>query len=129
MPANAAAPGAIQTSLMRHTPHQELAERGWLDSAGNRVDGPGPEWRTVEQGAATTVWAAVAPELEGVGGKYLDNCAIAEPWTGEGEVPFGFYAPYAPWTLITPSGSGSCRRSSQRASLKHTPNKYTAPVK
>jgi NAD(P)-dependent dehydrogenase (short-subunit alcohol dehydrogenase family) len=93
--ANAVTPGAIQTNLMRHMPHEELAERGWLDSAGNRVNGPGPEWKTIEQGAATTVWAAVAPELEGVGGKYLDNCAIAEPWTGEGEVPFGFYAPFA----------------------------------
>ena len=95
VPANAVAPGAIQTSLMRHMPREELAERGWLDSAGNRVNGPGPEWKTVEQGAATTVWAAVAPQLQGVGGKYLDNCAIAEPWTGQGEVPFGFYAPYA----------------------------------
>jgi NAD(P)-dependent dehydrogenase (short-subunit alcohol dehydrogenase family) len=94
-PANAVAPGAIQTSLMRHIPHEELAERGWLDSAGNRINGPGPEWKTVEQGAATTVWAAVAPELQGVGGKYLDNCAIAEPWTGPGEVPYGSYAPYA----------------------------------
>jgi len=80
---------------MRHMPHEELAERGWLDSAGNRINGPGPEWKTVEQGAATTVWAAVAPELRGVGAKYLDNCAIAQPWTGPGEVPFGFYAPYA----------------------------------
>jgi NAD(P)-dependent dehydrogenase (short-subunit alcohol dehydrogenase family) len=95
MPANAVAPGSIQTNLMRHMPREELAERGWLDSAGNRVNGPGPEWKTVEQGAATTVWAAVAPELQGVGGKYLDNCAIAEPWTGPGEVAFGFYAPYA----------------------------------
>ena len=76
-------------------PHEELAERGWLDAAGNRVNGPGPEWKSIEQGAATTVWAAVAPELEGAGGKYLDNCAIAEPWTGEGEVPYGRYAPYA----------------------------------
>lgn len=95
MAANAVAPGAIQTSLMRHMPHGELAERGWLDSAGNRVNGPGPEWRTVGQGAATTVWAAVAPQLRGVGGKYLDNCAIAGPWTGQGEVPYGFHAPYA----------------------------------
>jgi len=57
--ANAVAPGAIQTSLMRHMPQEELAARGWLDSAGNRVNGPGPEWKTIEQGAATTVWAAV----------------------------------------------------------------------
>jgi NAD(P)-dependent dehydrogenase (short-subunit alcohol dehydrogenase family) len=93
VPANAVAPGAIHTPLMRHMPPEELAERGWLDSAGNRVNGPG--WKTVEQGAATTVWAAVAPELDGVGGQYLDDCAIAEPWTAEGEVPFGHYAPYA----------------------------------
>jgi NAD(P)-dependent dehydrogenase (short-subunit alcohol dehydrogenase family) len=95
IPANAVVPGAIHTALMRHMPQGELSERGWLDSAGNRVNGPGPEWKTVEEGAATTVWAAVGPELEGTGGKYLDNCAIAEPWTGPGEVPFGFYAPYA----------------------------------
>jgi NAD(P)-dependent dehydrogenase (short-subunit alcohol dehydrogenase family) len=93
VPANAVAPGSIHTSLMRHMPREELAERGWLDSAGNRVNGPG--WKTVEQGAATTVWAAVAPELDGVGGQYLDNCAVAEPWTADGEVPFGYYAPYA----------------------------------
>jgi len=79
---------------MRHLPQPELAARGWLDQDGNRVNGPGPGWKTVEEGAATTVWAAVAPELEGVGGKYLDNCAIGQPWTGEGEVPFGYYAPY-----------------------------------
>lgn len=95
MPANAVAPGAIHTPLMRHMPREELAARGWLDPAGDRVNGPGPGWKTIEQGAATTVWAAVAPELEGAGGKYLDNCAAAQPWTGQGEVPFGFYAPYA----------------------------------
>jgi len=95
LPANAVAPGAIQTPLMRHLPMRELAARGWLDQDGNRVNGPGPEWKTVEEGAATTVWAAVAPELAGVGGKYLDNCAVGQVWTGEGEVPFGYYAPYA----------------------------------
>jgi len=56
---------------------------------------PSPRCAGTEGHAATTVWAAVAPELEGVGGKYLDNCAIAEAWTGQGDVPFGFYAPYA----------------------------------
>src|ERR1700758_2605971 len=45
MPANAVAPGSIQTSLMRHMPHEELAGRGWLDSAGNRINGPGPSGR------------------------------------------------------------------------------------
>jgi hypothetical protein len=35
-------------------------------------------WKTIEQGAATTVWAATAPELDGEGGRYLEDCAIAE---------------------------------------------------
>jgi NAD(P)-dependent dehydrogenase (short-subunit alcohol dehydrogenase family) len=74
MSANAVAPGAIQTNRMRHMPHGELAERGWLDAAETGINELGPEWKIVEQGA-TTVWAAVAPELQGVGGKYLDNRA------------------------------------------------------
>ncbi|OGM46537.1 short-chain dehydrogenase/reductase [Aspergillus bombycis] len=34
-------------------------------------------WKSLEQGAATTVWAAVGRELEGQGGKYLAECAEA----------------------------------------------------
>lgn len=94
VPANAVMPGAVHTGLMRHMPAEEMAERGWLDAAGNRVNA-GRGWKSVEEGAATTVWAAVAPELNGVGGQYLDNCAVGEPWTGTGEVPHGYYAPYA----------------------------------
>ena len=54
-----------------------------------------PGWKTPEQGAATSIWAAVAPELDGVGGKYLEDCAIAEPWTKDGDPPFGYYLPHA----------------------------------
>lgn len=39
--------------------------------------------KTPEQGASTTVWAAVAPELEGVGGKYLEDCQFAKLYTKE----------------------------------------------
>ena len=41
------------------------------------------KFKTVEQGASTTVWAAVAPELEGVGGKYLEDCQISKLSTPE----------------------------------------------
>ncbi|KAE8137721.1 hypothetical protein BDV38DRAFT_292645 [Aspergillus pseudotamarii] len=34
-------------------------------------------WKSLEQGAATTVWAAVGRELEGKGGKFLAGCAEA----------------------------------------------------
>ena len=36
--------------------------------------------KSVEQGAATTVWGATSNSLEGQGGKYLEDCQIAEPW-------------------------------------------------
>lgn len=39
--------------------------------------------KSLEQGASTTVWAAVAPELEGVGGKYLEDCKISKLSTKE----------------------------------------------
>ncbi|HVV20572.1 MAG TPA: SDR family NAD(P)-dependent oxidoreductase [Pseudonocardiaceae bacterium] len=91
--ANAVMPGAIMTDLMRHMSPADLADRGWVDDHGRpRTDMPG--WKTVPQGAATTVWAAVAPELAGVGGRYLDNCAVGRPWTADGEPPHGFYLPY-----------------------------------
>jgi predicted RNA-binding protein YlxR (DUF448 family) len=42
------------------------------------------KFKTVEQGAATTVWAATAPELEGRGGFYCEDCHIAERTEVEG---------------------------------------------
>ncbi|MCO5993840.1 SDR family NAD(P)-dependent oxidoreductase [Actinoallomurus rhizosphaericola] len=86
--ANAVMPGAIRTGLQRHMSQEELAARGW-DTA------TPPGWKTPEQGAATIIWAAVAPELDGVGGRLLDDCAIAEPWTADDDPPLGTYLPYA----------------------------------
>jgi NAD(P)-dependent dehydrogenase (short-subunit alcohol dehydrogenase family) len=92
--ANSLMPGAIMTNLQRHIPGRELTAMGWADADGRKVAPPG--WKTVEQGAATSVWAAVAPELDGLGGHYLENCAVAQPWTGlDGNVPNGYYRPYA----------------------------------
>ena len=35
-------------------------------------------WKTIPQGAATSCWAATAPELEGKGGVYCEDCHVAE---------------------------------------------------
>ena len=43
----------------------------------------------VEQGAATSVWGATAPELDGRGGLYLENCGVAEPAAGT-DAPGGY---------------------------------------
>lgn len=89
---NCVMPGAIHTDLMRHMNRAEMDSRGWLDADGNfNSDG----WKTPEQGAATSIWAAVAPELTGTSGRYLEDCAIAEPWTQGGPPPRGHYLPYA----------------------------------
>lgn len=59
--ANAVMPGAIRTGLQRHLRDHDLAPRGW-STADTTSDAAG--WKTPEQGAATSIWAAVAPELE-----------------------------------------------------------------
>lgn len=88
--ANAVMPGGIMTPLQRHLPHEEMVALGWIDEKTGKIrDG----FKTPEQGASTSVWAAVGPELEGVGGLYLENCGQAAPWTAE--TPWAGVMPHA----------------------------------
>ena len=80
--ANAVMPGGIMTPLQRYLPKEEMVAMGWMDEEGNVREG----FKTPEQGASTSVWAAVGEELEGVGGLYLEDCAEAGPWTKENPV-------------------------------------------
>ncbi len=73
--ANAVMPGGIFTPLQRHLPQEEMIAMGWMDSSGTPAKG----FKTPEQGASTSVWAALGVELEGVGGLYLEDCAEALP--------------------------------------------------
>ena len=86
---NAVMPGGIMTGLQKHMSRESQLAMGWFDESGKVNE----RFKSTAQGAATSIWAAVAPELEGVGGKYLENCAIAEPWTEE--QPMQGYLPYA----------------------------------
>ncbi|MFF7047466.1 SDR family NAD(P)-dependent oxidoreductase [Streptomyces griseorubiginosus] len=70
-------PGGILTPLQRHLPKAEMVERGWIDEQGNALNPSG--FKSPEQGAATQVWAATSPQLDGMGGVYLEDCDIAEP--------------------------------------------------
>lgn len=70
--ANAVMPGGIWTNLQRHwDPEVLAATKARAAAAGFRA-------KTPEQGAATTVFAATSPLLEGVGGLYLEDCSEAE---------------------------------------------------
>jgi len=68
-------PGGIMTPLQRFLDPEEMKASGWFDEDGN----PSPRFKTPEQGAATTTWAATSPQLEGMGGVYCEDCDIAEP--------------------------------------------------
>jgi NAD(P)-dependent dehydrogenase (short-subunit alcohol dehydrogenase family) len=68
-------PGGIMTPLQRHLPREEMIAAGWMDANGT----PDARFKSTEQGAATTVWAATSPALDGMGGVYLEDVDIAEP--------------------------------------------------
>ena len=68
--ANAVHPGGIMTGLQKFLPLEEMRALGWLKPDDTPLD----IFKTPEQGASTSVWAATAPELEGRGGRYLEDC-------------------------------------------------------
>ncbi|KAL2683444.1 hypothetical protein Neosp_007914 [[Neocosmospora] mangrovei] len=63
-------PGGISTNLQKHIPVE--VKRSWVENKDiyNFM-------KSVEQGAATTIVAAVSKEWEGMGGKYLEDCRPA----------------------------------------------------
>jgi NAD(P)-dependent dehydrogenase (short-subunit alcohol dehydrogenase family) len=82
--ATAVHPGVIQTELTRHmTP--EVTAQLIADSEANKpAGGPAFKWKTIPQGAATSVWAGVVAAPETVGGLFCEDCHVAETTTGEG---------------------------------------------
>ncbi|KAJ5650508.1 uncharacterized protein N7484_004231 [Penicillium longicatenatum] len=75
-------PGLIATGLAQHLPKQEL-------DAMLQNEFILKMQKSVEQGAATTVWAAVSMELEGKGGLYLSDCAVAKRGEDDGNYALG----------------------------------------
>ncbi|TDW93123.1 NAD(P)-dependent dehydrogenase (short-subunit alcohol dehydrogenase family) [Kribbella pratensis] len=73
-------PGGILTPLQRHLEKQEMVDYGWIDEDGNPLN---PAFKSPEQGAATQVWAATSPQLDGIGGVFLEDCEVAEVSTDD----------------------------------------------
>ena len=66
-------PGGIATPLQRHLTRDEQIAMGWMDESGKLSD----VFKSPAQGAATSIWCAVSPLLEGMGGVYCEDCNIA----------------------------------------------------
>jgi NAD(P)-dependent dehydrogenase (short-subunit alcohol dehydrogenase family) len=72
--ANSLMPGGIATGLQRHV-DDEFLERARRESKSSL------QMKTPEQGAATSVLLATSPQLEGIGGRYFEDCNEAETVT------------------------------------------------
>jgi NAD(P)-dependent dehydrogenase (short-subunit alcohol dehydrogenase family) len=80
-------PGVILTELSRHLDQQDIQDLMDRSPGGMTL-------KPVEAGAATSVWAATSPDLDGRGGLYLEDCQISDTVAGpEGTVG------HAPWAL------------------------------
>lgn len=74
---NAVTPGGVATNLGRHVTFEDAVALGWVNEDGTLPQG---RMRSPEEGAASPVWTAVSPELEGRGGLYIEDCATAAIW-------------------------------------------------
>jgi NAD(P)-dependent dehydrogenase (short-subunit alcohol dehydrogenase family) len=80
-------PGMIMTDLGRHMSQADVEELMAIAPPGETL-----VVKSVEQGAATSVWAASSPDLAGQGGIYLENCQVAKPAGPGGD---GGFMPHA----------------------------------
>lgn len=77
--ATAVHPGGIRTELGRHMEPDELDTLIAQINAQAAAAGQPPfQWKTTEQGAATSVWAAFVGPAGDVGGRYCENCQVSE---------------------------------------------------
>ncbi|MCQ4088319.1 SDR family NAD(P)-dependent oxidoreductase [Saccharibacillus sp. JS10] len=75
-------PGSIMTQLKRHLNYEEQVAINVTDEEDGAIK---PGFKTPEQGAATQIWAATSPQLEGKGGVYCEDCDIADPAPDNGD--------------------------------------------
>jgi len=75
--------GIVETGLGKHISMEDLWKAGVIDEEGKPILDPSRNLKTVEQGAATSVWCAVSPQLDGLGGLYCENCDVAPLFMAE----------------------------------------------
>jgi len=90
--ATAVHPGGIKTELSRYmTP--ESTEKLIAEINANQPKGAAPfSYKSIPQGAATALWAACVADAEAIGGRYCEDCHVAEiasaPGRREGVQPY-----------------------------------------
>jgi len=76
--ATALHPGVIHTELSRYM-SPEVMQRLIADINAGQPAGAAPvSWKSIPQGAATSVWAACVADAESIGARYCEDCHVAE---------------------------------------------------
>jgi NAD(P)-dependent dehydrogenase (short-subunit alcohol dehydrogenase family) len=71
-------PGGIATELGRHIGSEAIEQMMKQLNADLAAEGRPPfQWKTIPQGAATSVWAGVVAPAEDIGGRYCENCHVS----------------------------------------------------
>jgi NAD(P)-dependent dehydrogenase (short-subunit alcohol dehydrogenase family) len=71
-------PGVIQTELARHLERAEF--EGLIQRISDQLAAEGQpplQWKSIPQGAATSIWAAIVAAPAEIGGRYCENCHVA----------------------------------------------------
>jgi NAD(P)-dependent dehydrogenase (short-subunit alcohol dehydrogenase family) len=85
--ATAVHPGGIATELARHMP--DGAIEAWVQRIQEQRAAAGEppfEFKSIPQGAATSVWAGVVASTQEVGGKYCEDCQVGELISADSQV-------------------------------------------
>jgi NAD(P)-dependent dehydrogenase (short-subunit alcohol dehydrogenase family) len=72
-------PGVIQTELGRYM--DPIVRQNLIQQIDKQLtsEGKGPfQWKTIPQGAATSVWAGVVAPADEIGGRYCENCHVGQ---------------------------------------------------
>jgi NAD(P)-dependent dehydrogenase (short-subunit alcohol dehydrogenase family) len=70
-------PGGIRTELGRHVDQSQIQKMVDQINQQRAAEGKGPfRWKTIPQGAATSVWAGVVAPAQEIGGRYCENCHV-----------------------------------------------------
>jgi len=72
-------PGGIHTELGRYIDPSQIQKM--VDQMNQQLaaEGKGPfQWKTIPQGAATSVWAGVVAPADEIGGRYCENCHVGK---------------------------------------------------
>lgn len=81
--ATALHPGGIRTELGRHIGAGTLEQMLERINAELAAEGKPPfQWKTIPQGAATSVWAGVVADADEIGGRYCENCHVSSVTDG-----------------------------------------------